>query len=107
MIEIALGVVIINGAPVSYYPNKTNVQILIKTSSKASRQTLSTYSYLPRVTKEYITRTMAWIIRTQSVSNLLSPYKKEIDRMNYGKDSLNKLEYSIAHLYQDKLTLYS
>jgi len=50
---------------------------------------------------------MVWIIRAQSVSKLLSPYKKEIVRMNHAKDSLNKMEYSIAHLYQSKLTTYS
>jgi hypothetical protein len=107
MIEIALGVVIINGAPVLYYPNKANVQILIIISSKASGQTFVAYRYRPRVTKESIAINMVWIIRTRSVSKLLSPYKKEIVRMNHAKDSLNKLEYSIAHLYQDKLTLYS
>ena len=48
---------------------------------------------------------MVWIIRTQSVSKLLSPYKKEIDRMNHVKDSLNKLEHNTAH--QNKLTTYS
>ena len=71
-----------------------------------SKQTvLLTYSYLLRVTKVYITRTMVWIIRTQLVSKLLSPYKKEIDRMNHVKDSLNKLEHNTAH--QNKLTTYS
>jgi len=48
---------------------------------------------------------MVWIIRTQLVSKLLSPYKKEIDRMNHVKDSLNKLEHNTAH--QNKLTMYS